>query len=124
MILADSNLIIYAANGENPDLVDWFAENKPVVSAISLIEVLGYHKLKPSEKSTLEMLFAELTVIYPSSEIFQTAVELRQQHAMSLGDVLIAGTAIYHNMALATHNTADFAWIPLLTLTDPMTKTK
>lgn len=50
MILADSNLIIYAANGENPDLVDWFAENKPVVSAISLIEVLGYHKLKPSEK--------------------------------------------------------------------------
>lgn len=63
MILADSNLIIYADNGENPDLVDWFAENKPVVSAISLIEVLGYHKLKPSEKSTLEMLFAELTVI-------------------------------------------------------------
>lgn len=124
MILADSNLIIYAASSENTTLVDWFAEHKPVVLAVSLVEVLGYHKLKPSEKSALEMLFAELTVLYPSSEVFQAAVELRQQHSMSLGDALIAGTALYHDMTLATHNTADFAWIPSLTLIDPMIKTK
>ena len=49
MILADSNLIIYAASGKYPDLVEWFAENKPVVSAVSLVEVLGYHKLKTEE---------------------------------------------------------------------------
>ena len=50
MILADSNLIIYAASGKYPDLVEWFAENKPVVSAVTLVEVLGYHKLKADEK--------------------------------------------------------------------------
>lgn len=49
MILADSNLIIYAV-AQNVALVDWFAENKPVVSAISLVEVLGYYKLGAAEK--------------------------------------------------------------------------
>jgi predicted nucleic acid-binding protein len=51
MILADSNLIIYAASGNYPDLVDWFAENQPVASAVSLVEVLGYHKLTAKEKN-------------------------------------------------------------------------
>ncbi len=55
MILADSNLIIYAA-GQHVALADWFAENKPLVSAISLVEVLGYHKLRTEEKSVLETL--------------------------------------------------------------------
>jgi toxin FitB len=77
MILADSNLIIYAASGKYPDLVEWFAENKPVVSAITLVEVLGYHKLKAKDKEVLENLFAELSVVYPSVEVFQKAIELR-----------------------------------------------
>ena len=74
MILADSNLIIYAASGKYPDLVEWFAENKPVVSAITLVEVLGYHKLKADEKEVLENFFAELSVVYPSIEVFQKAM--------------------------------------------------
>jgi predicted nucleic acid-binding protein len=119
MILADSNLIIYAA-AQNSTLVDWFAENKPVVSAISLVEVLGYYKLNAEEKKALETLFSELTLLYPTVEVFQTAVQLRQQHAMSLGDALIAGTALYHNLTFATHNTTDFNWIKSLTVIDPL----
>lgn len=72
------------------------------------------------EKRVLETLFAELTVLYPSVEVFETAVTLRQQHAMSLGDALIAGTALHHNLTLATHNTTDFTWITTLTVTDPL----
>lgn len=119
MILADSNLIIYAAV-PNASLVDWFADNKPLVSAVSLVEVLGYYKLRGEEKRALEVLFAELTVLYPSAEVFQVAVELRQQHAMSLGDALIAATAIHHKLTLATHNTSDFAWIESLRVIDPL----
>lgn len=118
MILADSNLLIYAV-AQNTALVDWFAENKPAVSAISLVEVLGYHKLNPADKSALEALFSELTILYPSAEVFQTAVSLRQQKAMSLGDALIAGTALYHNFQLATHNTKDFTCIDSLIVIDP-----
>lgn len=119
MILADSNLIIYAATN-NPALVDWFAEARPMVSAISLVEVLGYHKLSLAEKNALQNLFAELTVLYPSADVFQTAVSLRQERPMSLGDALIAATALYHNLTLATHNTRDFAWVTSLQVVDPL----
>jgi len=120
MILADSNLIIYAASGKYPSLIEWFAENKPVVSAVTLVEVLGYHKLKAEEKDVLENLFAELSVIYPSAEVFQKAIELRQQRNVSLGDALIAATAIFHNLTLAAHNISDFDWVEELSLMDPL----
>ncbi|MBI4849893.1 MAG: type II toxin-antitoxin system VapC family toxin, partial [Nitrospirae bacterium] len=116
MILADSNLIIYAASGNYPDLLDWFAENQPVASAVSLLEALGYYKLTAKEKSALEALFAELTVLYPTTEIFKIAVDLRQQRSVSVGDALIAATAIHHNLTLATHNTKDFEWIKSLSV--------
>lgn len=122
MILADSNLIIYAASGKYPDLVEWFIASKPVVSAVTLLEVLGYHKLKTNEKATLESLFAETSVIYPFAEVFQKAIELRQQRKVSIGDALIASTALVHHSTLATHNTSDFAWIDGLELTDPFSK--
>jgi predicted nucleic acid-binding protein len=83
--LTDSNLIIYAASGNYPDLVNWFLENKVFVSAVSMVETFGYHKLKPREKEALDVIFAELSVLYPTPEIFKIAIELRQQHAMSLG---------------------------------------
>jgi predicted nucleic acid-binding protein len=119
MILADSNIIVYAAAGNNPNLTNWFIENSPAVSAISMVEVLGYHKLSATEKSSLENLFDSITIIYPTPEIFQTAISLRQQKSISLGDALIAATAIYHNLSLATHNTSDFKWIETIKLIDP-----
>lgn len=122
MILADSNLIIYAASGKYPDLVEWFVANKPVVSAVTLLEVLGYHKLEADEKNILQKLFTELSVIYPSAEVFQKAIELRQQRKVSIGDALIASTALVHHFALATHNASDFDWIDGLELTDPLSK--
>ena len=119
-MLADSNLVIYAASQKHPKLMDWFAKNKPAVSAISLVEVIGYHKLQEKDKYFLEAFFAELIVHYPNPEIFQTAVELRQQRALSLGDALIAATAIYHGLTLATHNIKDFEWIQSLEVDDPL----
>jgi predicted nucleic acid-binding protein len=120
MMLVDSNLIIYAASKKYPALTDWFAENRPAVSVISVVETLGYHNLKSEEKSALETLFAELSILYPNPEIFQTAIALRQQRALSLGDALIVATAIYHDLSLATHNVKDFRWIEHLKLIDPL----
>ena len=39
---------------------------------------------------------------------------------MSLGDALIAGTALNVKLKLATHNTKDFEWIEELELIDPL----
>lgn len=120
MILADSNLIIYAASGKHPRLVNWFAQAQPSASAISLVEVLGYHKLTQKEKAALEELFSEMTILYPTVEIFQVAVELRQKRSLSVSDALIAATALHHHLDLATHNTDDFKWIESLTVIDPL----
>ena len=120
MILADSNLVIYAASTQYSTLADWFRINKPAASAISLVETLGYHKLQKEDRRFLEAFFAELVIYYPTPEVFQTAIELRQKRAMSLGDALIAATAIVHGLTLATHNTKDFEWIKSLEVIDPM----
>ncbi|MDJ0518270.1 MAG: hypothetical protein QNJ74_19135 [Trichodesmium sp. MO_231.B1] len=44
-MLLDSNIIIYAAQPENSNLRQFIAEQSPAVSALSYIEVLGYHQL-------------------------------------------------------------------------------
>lgn len=122
MILVDSNIIIYAVSGKHSYLIDWFAENQPVASAISLVEVLGYYKLTKEEQKALEELFAELTVLYPTIEVFKIATDLRQQKSISVSDAIIAATAIHHQLTLATHNISDFNWIENLDLIDPLEK--
>jgi predicted nucleic acid-binding protein len=120
MILADSNIIIYVTSGRYPELTNWFLDNAPSVSAVSMVEVLGYHNLKSSEKAELERFFSRLNVLYPTAGEFHQAVELRQRHAMSLGDALIAATALNHGLTLATHNLKDFEWIKSLEALDPL----
>ena len=44
-MLIDSNIIIYAATPEFANLRQFIAENTPVVSAVSYVEVLGFHRL-------------------------------------------------------------------------------
>lgn len=120
MILAHSNIVIYVTSGQYSHLTQWFLDNAPSISAITLVEVLGYHKLKAAERQELENFFSKLEILYPSEEVFKQAIELRQQHAMSLGDALIAATALHHNLSLATHNAADFNWIKSLTIIKPL----
>lgn len=50
MILVDSNLLIYAASGNFPKLTGWFLNIEPVVSAVTILEVLGYHRIAEEEK--------------------------------------------------------------------------
>ena len=38
---------------------------------------------------------------------------------MTLGDALVAGTALAHDLTLVTRNTSDFDWISDLSLLDP-----
>ena len=49
-MLLDSNIIIYAAQPENSALRQFMVEHSSAVSALSYIEVLGYHKLTKQER--------------------------------------------------------------------------
>ena len=119
MMLLDSNILIYAASGENDAIIKFVEENAPLVSAISRVEVLGFHRITQAEVEYLNAFFSSTTPIPITDDIISAAISLRQQQKMNLGDALIAATAIENDLALVTHNTKDFKWIDSLTLIDP-----
>lgn len=119
-MLLDSNIIIYAAQPDYADLRQFIAQYAPAVSIISFIEVLGYHRLREPDQQFLEQFFQATEVLPLSNTVAQRAVKLRQQRKMSLGDAIIAGTALTHDLTLVTHNTEDFQWISGLEILDPL----
>ncbi|MCF6284162.1 MAG: twitching motility protein PilT [Candidatus Hydrogenedentes bacterium] len=76
-MLLDSNIIIYSIQPEFQSLRNWVNENRISVSAINLVEVLGYHRLTTTDKRDFEELFS-CTIVYPvSQDIIDTSVALR-----------------------------------------------
>ncbi len=117
-MIVDSNIIIYSIKPEFVSLADYLQANVPrlTVSAISVVEVLGFHQLDSTEKEDFDAFFRTVTIQDITSSIIQEAVRLRQQRKRSLGDSIIAATALLHNLPLLTNNTADFTDIPGLTV--------
>lgn len=119
-VLLDSNLIIYASRPQHAALRTFIAREAPSVSAVSKVETLGYPDLTEAEKQFLEEFFEAAEVLPISQSVIGEAIQLRQERRMSLGDALIGGTALSHDLRLATHNTADFEWIEELEVIDPL----
>lgn len=119
-MLIDSNLIIYAVQPEFESLREWLLDTLPKYSIISRVEVLGYYRLQANEKQALIKVLDNLEVVYLSRSSYELAINLKQQHKMSLGDALIAATCLEHDMSLATRNTDDFVWIAGLNLVNPL----
>ena len=118
-MLIDSNIIIYASQAQHVQLRQFISEHAPAVSVVSYVEVLGYHKLSETERQHFEAFFRAAPLLHLSSDCLEQAVKLRQVRKMTLGDALIAATALVYRRALVTRNAKDFAWIPGLKLLNP-----
>lgn len=119
-MLLDSNIIIYAAKPGYSDLRRFIQDHSPAVSAVSYVEVLGYHRLTKRERELFETFFTAAKVLPISEAVLNQAVRLRQARKMSLADALVAGTALEYGLTLVTRNTRDFEWIDDLSLLDPL----
>ena len=122
-MLLDSNIVIYAAKPEYSPARQFIQRHSPVVSAISYLEVLGFHRLIPAERAHFEAFFADTEPLQITEPTIQRATELRQQRRMSLADAIIAGTALVNSRTLVTHNGDDVRWISGLKLADPLVET-
>ena len=119
-MLADSNIIIYAAQSNDLEWRYFFREYQVAASIVSFIEALGYQDLPEEERLTLEEIFGIIDILQLTPEIADIAVELRQQRRIGLGDAIIAATALEHGLTLVTRNTSDFRWIDNLRLLNPI----
>lgn len=120
MKLIDTNILIYSEKVAFNYLRAIFDEPFAFRSVISTIEVLGFARLTAQERVYFETLFDIMPELSIVSEIATTAITLKQQKKMSLGDSLIAATALIHDLELYTNNINDFNWISGLKLFNPI----
>jgi predicted nucleic acid-binding protein len=92
MFLLDSNILIYSAQHPYSFLRKYISEEQNSVSAISLIEVLGYWKLIPKDKTYFKACFELLEVLPVSDEVIAESVNLRSKYKMNTADAIIAAT--------------------------------
>jgi predicted nucleic acid-binding protein len=118
--LIDSNIIIYSYYPEYAYLRDIIVDQSSNISEISRLEVLGYHGLKQNEEIYFHDVFNFVTVIFPSQQIFDKAIQIRRQYNLKLGDSLIAATALISDLTIYTRNLNDFERIPDLKSINPI----
>ncbi len=124
-MLCDSNIIIYAAEPGDTCCAQFVEQDDAVIASISRIEVLGFPKfasLPDEHKTRLNEIIASMVELHLEDRVIQRAILLRQQRKMSLGDAIVAATALEHGMTLVTRNADDFKHIAGLTLLNPFDK--
>jgi len=117
MILCDTNIFIYAFNGNS--------------KTIEALEEIGFKNILLSSVTTMELLqgmgnkieLAQMKkkikyydVIHFDSLISQKSIELienfKLSHHLQIPDAIIGATAIVYNIELFTYNTKDFNYLP------------
>lgn len=121
-IILDSNIVIYSLQPKNENLLQWLKGHSLYVSAITQLEVLGYHKITKDEVSFTQRYFSKCEIIPIEQNIIEKAINFRQTKSMSLGDAIIAATSSLYNFKLVTANTKDFEHIENLEIVNPLVK--
>jgi len=118
MICFDTNVVIYLGNRT---LDEGIIGSEPICYAsVSYIEALGYSDILAAEEQRIGELLNSMIEIPLDTSIIRLAVRLRQLKKMSLGDAVIAATALENNCVLWTANIEDFAHVDELRLHNPL----
>lgn len=117
MVCFDTNIIIYIAKGSIGE--NFITDEAILFPSIVRIESLGYSKIRSVEELKIRELLATFTEAPLTSAIIERAIRLRQIKSMSLGDSIVAATALENNCRLMTANIDDFSHINDLLVSSP-----
>jgi len=120
MKLLDSNIIIYSYQPSFSFLKPLVVDPANGVSAISRLEILGFHGIQPNEQVYCEYIFQVLQQLPMDAFVLDEAIRLRKLHKIKLGDSIVAATALVYQAELYTRNVHDFKNIPGLVVLNPI----
>jgi len=118
VVILDSNILIYLANGTLGR--QSIARRDIAHASITRIEALGYSRIPANELLLLMALFDESYNLPLTDAVIERATKLRQRKKMSLGDAIIAATALENDCDLWTANEDDFGHIESLRIYNPL----
>ena len=121
-MVCDTNILIYAGEPGDVLCLPFVESPDALIASVTRIEVLGFPgfgHLAPERQARLHEIVATTVEAPLDDEIIRRAIILRQQKKMSLGDSIIAATALEFEVPLVTRNTGDFQHIAGLQLINP-----
>lgn len=112
--------MIYSAREAYAYLRPLVSDPANVVSAFSVLEVLGYHALTSRGRTYFETAFQILGILSIDQSVISKAGTLRQSKNISSADAIIAATALVYGCELLSRNETDFNWIQGINLVNPI----
>ncbi|MBO0950649.1 PIN domain-containing protein [Fibrella forsythiae] len=82
-------------------------------SDITKLEVIGFHRLDENDKAYFEEFFSTIASLAITAELIGQSIRLRKR---SLGDAIIAATALIHGLPVITNNVINFSAVDGLTV--------
>jgi predicted nucleic acid-binding protein len=119
MRLVDSNILIFAAKPEYPQLKELLEQDDIAVSELSRLEVMGFPGLTDEAEDFFNAVLSVVTILPISQDVIDRAIEIRQLYNIKPADSIIAATALLHCSELITRDNG-FNRIPEITLNNPI----
>lgn len=98
--VADTNFLIDVHEGR--EKVEAFLDGTVIVSVITEIELLGWHKLVNEEELKLRSLLDDCVIFEITADIKKIAIEIKQKLKVKTPDAIIAATSKYLQIPLIT----------------------
>jgi predicted nucleic acid-binding protein len=125
--ILDTNAAIYLKKGglsaQTAQIVQRAITPVACLSVISKIELLGFRFPDPAEQQEMESFIGGSLILPITDAVVDQTILLRRLHRIKLPDLLIAATALVHNLTLVTRNTKDFTAIDGLLIVNPFAPT-
>lgn len=120
----DTNTVIYYLQQQfSPSaekfMDDLLKEARPVISAITEIELLCWKSATVKDLEVLQNFIGDAVVIELEQPIKYKTADIRKKHKIKLPDAIIAATSIVYDLTLVSRNISDFKTIEGLQLINP-----
>lgn len=115
MYVLDTNAIVYYVNND-PQAVTVLSpiltQEIIIVPSVVIVELWSSSNVSKTEMHTIETFLNSTLVVNLDAILGKTAGTLRRDYRMSLGDSVVAATALATKATLLTRNIRDFKKIP------------